>query len=56
MSYLFTRLPTLAVAGCYYLRLRSVENPSSDLNSRLGRKLVYGGDGYLIAELTKGSR
>src|SRR5438477_7269030 len=36
--------------------LRSVENPSPDLNSRLGRKLVYGGDGYLIAELTKGSR
>ncbi len=36
-------------------RLRSVENPSPDLNSRLGSKLVYGGDGYLIAELTKGS-
>src|SRR5579864_7385463 len=36
--------------------LRSVENPSPDLNSRLGRKLVYGGDGDLIAELTKGSR
>ena len=37
-------------------RFHSVENPLLDLNSRLGRKLVYGGDGDLIAELTKGSR
>ena|SRR5215469_7953910 len=29
---------------------------SPDLNNRLGGKLVYGGDGDLIAELTKGSR
>ena len=27
-----------------------------DLNSRLGRELIYGGDGDLIAELTEGSR
>src|ERR1039457_2019197 len=36
--------------------LHSVENPLLDLNSGLGRKLVYGSDGDLIAELPKGSR
>src|ERR1035441_3455041 len=34
----------------------TVENPLLDLNSGLGRKLVYGSDGDLIAELPKGSR
>ena len=29
---------------------------SWDLDKRLGRKLVYGGDGYLIAKLAKGTR
>ena len=29
---------------------------SQDLDSRVGRKLVYRGDGYLIAELAEGSR
>ena len=29
---------------------------SWDLDNRLGRKLVYGGDGDLVAELAKGSR
>src|SRR5215831_4021409 len=38
--------------GASSLRRKS----SPDLNSRVGRKLVYGSDGDLIAELTKGSR
>ena len=47
----------LAVAGCCYLRLHSVENPVLDsLDNRLSRKLVYGGDGDLVAELAEGSR
>jgi hypothetical protein len=36
--------------------LHSVENHARYLNSRLGGKLVHGGDGNLMAEPTKGSR
>jgi hypothetical protein len=41
-----------ALGGLVPLRRKS----SPGLNNRLGGKLVYGGDGDLIAELTKGSR
>src|SRR5213594_298987 len=48
-----SRMPVFRMAkSAFTLRRKSIP----DLNSRLGSKLVYGGDGYLIAELTKGSR
>ena len=40
--------------GC--ASLHSVENPLLDPDSSAGRKLVYGCDGDLVAELAKGSR
>src|SRR5262245_10316847 len=51
-SKVYSGLGADIVYGIITLRRKS----SLDLNSRLGGKLVYGGDGDLIAELRKGSR
>jgi len=41
----------LAVAGCCYLRLHSVENPVLDSRQQAWPQVGFGGDGDLVAEL-----
>jgi len=46
----------LAVAGCCYLRLHSVENPVLDSRQQAWPQVGLWGDGDLVAELAEGSR